>query len=117
MTLKKGRALNESDVKGAAPATVINETMVRKYFPNQDPVGKQILIQEIVPGKTVLGPEIPCEVVDVVKDEKVGNLDDTSENPGMYVSNEQSPVFFQSLVVRAAMDPRRSQQAITDAVH
>lgn len=117
MQLKKGRGLSERDIKGAPPVTVINETMARKYFQNEEPVGQRILIQEIVPGKTVLGPEIPWEVVGVVKDEKVGNLDDTRDNPGMYVSNEQSPVFFQSLVVRAAMDPLRLQQAINGAVH
>jgi putative ABC transport system permease protein len=33
------------------------------------------------------------------------------------VSNEQSPVFFEALVVRAAMDPTHLQQAITRAVH
>ncbi|HEY7212716.1 MAG TPA: ABC transporter permease [Bryobacteraceae bacterium] len=117
MTLKKGRGLSERDRKGASPVTVINETMARKYFPQEDPIGKRILIQEIVPGKTVLGPEIAWEVVGVVKDEKVGNLDDTRDNPGVYVSNEQSPVFFQALVVRAAMDPTSLQQNISKAVH
>jgi predicted permease len=117
MTLRKGRGLSERDTKGSPPATVINETMARKYFPDEEPIGKQILIQEIVPGKTVLGPEIPWQIVGVVKDEKVGNLDETRDNPGMYVTNEQSPVFFQALVVRAAMDPLRLQQAITRAVH
>jgi putative ABC transport system permease protein len=117
MTLKKGRGLSEHDAKGTPPVTVINETMARKYFQHEDPVGKRILIQEIVPGKTVLGPEIAWEVVGVVKDEKVGNLDNTRDNPGVYVSNEQSPVFFQALVVRAAMDPLRLQQSISRAVH
>ena len=35
----------------------------------------------------------------------------------MYVSNEQSPVFFQALIVRAAMDPSRLKQALSKAVH
>jgi putative ABC transport system permease protein len=52
-----------------------------------------------------------------VKDEKVGNLDSTRDNPGMYVSYEQSPVYSQSLVVRGAMDVRNMQQAITAAIH
>ena len=117
MTLKKGRALSEHDVKGGPPVAVINETMVKKYFPNEEPIGKRILIQEIVPGKTQLGPEIPWEIVGVVKDEKVGNLDDVSDNPGMYVSNEQSPVYSQSLIVRAGMDPGRLHQEINNAVH
>ena len=118
MTLRKGRGLSDHDGKGAAPVTVINETMTRKYFPNEEPIGKRILVQEIVPGKTQLGPEIAWEIVGVVKDEKVGNLDGAADdNPGMYVTNEQSPVFGQALVVRAAMDPLHLQRAITDAVH
>ena len=117
MTLKKGRGLSDHDRKGSVPVTVINETMMRKYFPNEEPIGKRILVQEIVPGKAQLGPEIPWEIVGVVKDEKVGNLDDARDNPGMYVTNEQSPVFGQSLIVRAAMDPQLLQRAITDAVH
>jgi predicted permease len=118
MTLKKGRGLSERDAKGTPPVTVINETMSRRYFAGEEPMGQRILIQEIVPGKTVLGPEIPWEIVGIVKDEKVGNLDDSADdNPGMYVTSEQSPTYQQSLVVRAAMDPRLLQQGITSAVH
>ena len=67
--------LGEHDAKGAPPVAVINETMVRLYFKDEDPIGKRILVQEIVPGKTQLGPEIPWEVVGVVADEKVNNVD------------------------------------------
>jgi len=116
MKLRKGRGLGDHDLKGTPPVTVINETMAKKYFPGKEPVGERILIQEIVPGKTQLGPEIPWEVVGVVADEKVNNLGDKSDNPGVYVSNEQSPVFFQSLVIRTAMDTSRLQQAIGKAV-
>jgi putative ABC transport system permease protein len=116
MRLRKGRELSARDGKGAPPVTVINETMVRMYFPQEEPVGKRILIQEIVPGKTQLGPEIAWEVVGVVADEKVSNIDDRGDNPGVYVSNEQSPVYFQSLIVKAAMDPAGLQQAIGRAV-
>jgi putative ABC transport system permease protein len=115
--LRKGRPLGDHDAKGAPPVMVINETMARMYFKDEEPIGKRILVQEIVPGKTQLGPEIPWEVVGVVADEKVNNLDSRGDNPGMYVSNEQSPVFFQALVVRAAMDPSGLKQALSKAVH
>ncbi len=118
MRLRKGRLLSDRDVKGSPPVTVINETMARKYFPKRDPIGKRILIQEIVPGKTQLGNEIPWEVVGIVADEKVGSLDDKEDdNPGIYVSNQQSPTYYQALLVRAAMDPTTLQQAILKAVH
>jgi putative ABC transport system permease protein len=117
MKVRQGRGLNNGDAKGAPPVTVIDQTMVRKYFPAGQPVGKRVLIQEIVPGKTQLGPEIAWEIVGVVADEKVSNLDDKGDNPGLYVTNEQSPVYFQSLVVRTATAPARLQQAIRKAVH
>jgi predicted permease len=117
MKFRQGRGLGKSDTKGAPPAAVINETMVRKYFSGEPPLGKRILIQEIVPGKTQLGPEIAWEVVGVVADEKVSDLDDKGDNPGVYVSNEQSPVYYQALVVRTAIAPTSLQQAIGKAVH
>jgi putative ABC transport system permease protein len=117
MTLRKGRPLSEHDSKGAPPVTVINQTMVRLYFKDEDPIGKRILVQEIVPGKTQLGEEVPWEVVGIVADEKVTNIDSRGDNPGMYVSNEQSPVYFQSLVVRTAMNPGVFKQALAKAVH
>jgi putative ABC transport system permease protein len=100
MKLRKGRPLGEQDAKGAPPVTVINETMTRLYFKDEDPINKRILVQEIVPGKTQLGPEIAWQVVGVVADEKVNSVDSRQDNPGMYVSNAQSPVFFQALIVR-----------------
>jgi putative ABC transport system permease protein len=117
MRVRKGRTLGEHDAKGAPFVTVINETMVRLYFKGEEAVGKRILVQEIVPGKTQLGSEIPWEVVGVVADEKVDNLGGRGDNPGMYVSNEQSPVFYQALVVRAAMDPAGLKESLGRAIH
>jgi putative ABC transport system permease protein len=115
--LRRGRGLSEGDVAGSPPVTVINETMVRKYFPKQDPIGKRILVQQIIPGKTQLGPEVPWEVVGVIADELVTNLDDKNDNPGMYVTNEQSPVYFGGLAVRSASDPLALQKAMYAAVY
>lgn len=117
MKVRQGRALNDHDVAGAPSVAVINETMVRKYLPNQNPIGKRILIQQIVPGKTQLGPEIAWEVVGVVADERVNSLDAKRDDPGIYVTNDQSPVYFGGLVVRAAMNPSYLQKAIRKAVY
>jgi putative ABC transport system permease protein len=117
MKVRRGRALNDHDVAGAPLATVINETMARKYLPNQDPIGKRILIQQIVPGKTQLGPEIAWEVVGVVADERVDGLDAKHDSAGIYVTNDQSPVYFGGLVVRASMNPSFLQKAIRKAVY
>jgi putative ABC transport system permease protein len=117
LRLRKGRGLNDRDLQGTPAVTVINETMSRKYFAGEDPIGKRILIQQIVPGKTQLGPEIPWEVVGVVADERVTNLDDKRDNPGLYVTNEQSPTPFQGVVVRAAADASSIQESVRKAVY
>ncbi|HYM10035.1 MAG TPA: FtsX-like permease family protein, partial [Bryobacterales bacterium] len=109
------RGLAESDAKGSLPVTVINETMRKRYFPNEDPLGKRILIQEIVTGKHEVGREIPWEVVGVVADEKVEGLDDNS-SPGVYVSYRQSPIVGMDLLVRSAGDPRAMLKEIQHAV-
>lgn len=117
MRLIEGRPLNDHDVAGAPPVTVINETMMKKYFPHEDPIGKRILIQQIVPGKTELGPEVAWEVVGVAADERVTNLDNKRDSPGVYMTNDQSPVYFGGLVVRASMNPQFLEKAIRNAVY
>jgi putative ABC transport system permease protein len=114
MRLLKGRALSETDIQGAVPALVVNETMVKRYFKNAEPLGKRIFIQEIVTAKPALGPEIPWQVVGVVADEKVDGLDDSSA--GVYVSYKQSAQVGDNLVVRGAMDPNGLIKSIQRAV-
>jgi len=118
MRLLKGRSLDESDVAAAMPVTVINETMAKTYFKGEDPIGKRILIRQLVFGKSARGPEIPWQVVGVVRDEKVGgkvfSLDE--DIPVVYVTFYQSPGFSNSLVVRAAMDPLLLSGSIEQAI-
>ena len=113
--LRQGRGLSEHDAKGSAPVAVINETLAKKEFSKEEPIGRRILVQEIVPGRAELGPEIPWEVVGVIADEKIDGLND-QRSAGMYVSNEQSPVFDVSLVARTALDPLTLQQSLRRAV-
>jgi predicted permease len=114
MHLVKGRALAESDAQGNLPVAVVNQEMVKRYFKDQDPVGKRVLIEQIIPSKHELGPEVPWLVVGVVRDEKVAGLDDDSA--GMYVSYKQSPVADSNLIVRGAIDPNLLVKSIEHAV-
>jgi putative ABC transport system permease protein len=116
MKLVKGRGFSDRDVKGSSPVMVINQTMASRFFAGQEPIGQRILVQEIVPGRPALGPEIPWEIVGVVADEKTGSLDGNAQ-AGMYVPIEQSPSTFVSLVVRANIDPTSLQRALGQAVH
>jgi putative ABC transport system permease protein len=114
MRLLKGRWLAETDTTGTVPVIVVNESMVKRYFKGEDPIGKRILIQEIIPGKPALGPEIPWQVVGVVANEKENGLDDSSA--GVYVSYKQNPTTETALVMRGSIDPEHLVKSIEAAI-
>ena len=117
--LIEGRLLNDRDVKGVPQVTVINETMARKYFPDQVPIGKRILIPDIPFGEKQLGREIPWEVVGVIVDARRGSPRNTDDHLGVYVTIEQSPrsTNVLQLYIRSVIDPALLQQAIPNAVY
>jgi putative ABC transport system permease protein len=116
LRMVRGRALSDRDTKGMPPVLVINERLARREFHNQNPVGQQLLFQEITPGKTELGRDVLWQIVGVVHDETVHGIDD-DRNEAVYVSNEQSPRYFQWLNVRTDVRPLALQQSIVAAIH
>jgi putative ABC transport system permease protein len=114
--LLRGRALTEQDRPGAPPVLVINESMAKRYFKGENPIGKRILIQELLYGQPGLGPEIAWEVVGIMGDEQTGDLGDT-KSPGVYVTYDQSPTNDVNMVLSASVDPALLTSAITAAVH
>ena len=41
MKMLQGRAFNEADTSTSAPVAIVNETMARRLWPNQDPIGRR----------------------------------------------------------------------------
>jgi putative ABC transport system permease protein len=113
--LRAGRVLSDKDIAGAPPVAIINETLAKREFPDEDPVGHRILVQEIMPGSTELGRQIAWEIVGVITGEKITGLGDEI-SAGMYVSNQQSPTYSINLVVRASMPPQSLQRAVRSAI-
>jgi putative ABC transport system permease protein len=113
--LRAGRVLSDDDTAGAPRVAVINEALARREFSDEDPIGRRILVQEIVPGKTELGPEIAWEIVGVIKGERITGLGDEI-SAGMYVSNQQSPTYGINLIVQAGVPLQLLQRAVRSAV-
>ncbi|HLK18111.1 MAG TPA: ABC transporter permease [Bryobacteraceae bacterium] len=114
--LLRGRMLKDQDRPGAPPVLVINESMAKRNFKGEDPIGKRILIQELLYGQPGLGQEIAWEVVGVVGDEQTGGLGNRM-GPGVYVSYAQSPTNDVYMVLRSSADPALLTNSITAAVH
>jgi putative ABC transport system permease protein len=111
----KGRLLADTDTSSSPPVLVLNERMVKRFFPDEEPIGQRLLIQKIVPGKTELGDDISWEVVGVIGDEKIGGPEDI-QSAGVYVSNEQTPVYSMVLNIRGGVNPLTLQKPITAAI-
>src|SRR5687767_5291940 len=91
LRLITGRFLDERDRAGSPHVVVVNESFVKRYSPNQNAIGKRILVEKILPSRRGLGPETAWEIVGVAADEKGSGL----ENPtdvGTYASFAQNPV-------------------------
>jgi putative ABC transport system permease protein len=114
LRLRRGRTLSDLDREDTRLVAVINETMARMYFANEEPVGQRLVMETPQFGGTqVMGPDVPWEVVGVIADERLTPFDDKREHPAVYVTNEQSPAAgFAGLVLRASFDPLRMEEAL-----
>jgi putative ABC transport system permease protein len=106
----KGRDIADSDDAAALRVTVINKELVRRYFPDEDPVGRRIGWPDIDMWFTVVG------VVDDVREAQISR----PPAPQWYFSYQQTRNEWlpeMTLVVRGAGEPSRLAQPIAAAVH
>ena len=108
----RGRDFDNRDVPSGdspvAPVTIISESMARRYWPGEDPIGKTVVI-------TSFGRD-PQTIIGVAGDVRSFGLE-TEAAPMVYgsamVYTGWNPM---SLVVRSAMDPLSHVEAIRDAI-
>jgi putative ABC transport system permease protein len=92
--LLRGRFLTENDTRDAPPVVVINETMARTLWPNENPLGRRILLAQ---GE---GEGKPLEVVGVVRDAR--QILTLKPRPQFFQSNLQTPFGRIYLVARTS---------------
>jgi putative ABC transport system permease protein len=95
--LLKGRYLDEHDTLSAPWVIVINETFAHKYFPNEDPIGQQILLRY---DPYPVEESRPRQIVGVVGDVKHYGLGRQTP-PFIYASYLQQPEVFPGGATRA----------------
>ena len=97
--LLAGRALTDQDTDTTPNIAVISETMARRFWPGEDPIGKRISIGRIRSDADWI------RVVGVVKDVRQVELS-TDPKPQMYFTYRQLDFFApEDLVVKTDVDP------------
>jgi predicted permease len=107
--LVEGRVIAATDRVETPTVCLVDEVFARRAFGGRDVIGRQIKI----PGPSRADY---ATIVGVVTHVKTYGLD--VESPGqIYLSNEQFPWRWSSMVVRSSEDPKRIAPAITRIVH
>jgi predicted permease len=94
--VKSGRVFNESDGLTSPKVIVINETAAKKWFPNENPVGKRIAVFQG-------GFDKGAEIIGVVGG--VRQYVDSAPQADAYVSYTQSPRAGMMIFLRTQRDP------------
>jgi len=106
ISLIKGRLFSEHDQLNTPRVFLINQTMARRFWPDQDPIGKQIKIEE---------DDTTGAVIGVVGDAKHYFLEEEAR-PQMYDPYSQSPGIFATVVVRTTVEPMSLAEPVRQAV-
>ncbi|HET6892332.1 MAG TPA: ABC transporter permease [Pyrinomonadaceae bacterium] len=94
--LKRGRLFTEQEATEARHVVVINEALARRYFPNEEAIGKRI--------KIYMKDEIePSEIIGIVADSRHKDLDGEIE-PMSYWPHPELAFPFMTLVIRTKGD-------------
>jgi putative ABC transport system permease protein len=96
--LLRGRVFGREDTPDSPPVAVINEAMSRRYWRNEDPIGKRLKpgrYNSKAPWLTIVG------MVGNVRDDGM----DKEPYPVLYFSQSQYPMLYLSLVIHTDGDP------------
>ena len=107
--LLEGRFFTEFDDATRPGVVIINQTLAKKYFPGEDPIGKKI-------GDTKLTPASLREVIGVVEDVRDGSLD-AQIWPAVYFPFAQSADTDFNVVVRTSQSEASVLPTLVAAVH
>jgi len=107
--LIRGRMFTDAEDASKPSVIVINESLATKYFPGEDPIGKQV-------GDGALTPKSIRQIIGVVADVREG-AQDNQQWPAEYGPINQGPDHFFNVVVRTAGDERSLLPVLVSRLH
>jgi putative ABC transport system permease protein len=111
----KGRSFNERDIAGSVPVAMVNESFVRRYLANVDPLAQRIITEMRLPGRQMQRHTVELQVVGVFRNVSNDGLRN-QDYPEIDVPFWQSPWPQAEMAVRTATDPTALTRSIEDVV-
>jgi len=106
--LVSGRYFTDADDAGKPKVVIVNQALARKYFPGEDPVGKQIT--------TEATDKNPMLIVGEIYDIQEGQLD-AAPRGAMYLPFYQNPQSYFSAVVRTSQQEKSILPSLAETIH
>ena len=104
--LRSGRLFTDVDRAGAPAIAVINETLARRHWPGQDPIGAKVHVDEMT---------APVQIVGVVSDVRHTGLE-SDPRPELFLPHAQSGSGSMTYFVRTDRDPGAIIASVQDVI-
>src|SRR6266852_5889047 len=98
IALRQGRLLSDTDGAEAPPVTVISESLARRYFPGESPLGKHIKVGAV-------DSERPWMTIVGVADDVHYSWIEKQDVPTIYGPFRQAPPYYTTIMLRTPGDP------------
>jgi predicted permease len=109
--LLRGRPLSEAEVNDARKVAVVNQTLMKKFFGQEDPIGRRIKLNML---ETEIDPPVKdpvVEIIGVVADAKNHGIQDPT-GPELFVPYTITGAFERGILVRTSKDPLTMLNAV-----
>ena len=113
--LIKGRFFTDQDDTASVKVAVVNEEFTKRYLKGKDPLQQRVVVEQLIPGVTKLGPPIEWQIIGVYHTVRSQGL--REDNPEIYIPFWQIPWPSAGIAVRTAEDPTAMTRSIAAAVH
>jgi putative ABC transport system permease protein len=107
--LLRGREFSAREQQQKSNVVIVNEALAARYFPNQDPLGKSLVI-------AMNDPNVPTEIIGIVGNVKFADLA-TEARPTTYWPHPQLAYSAMTLTLRTTADPASFGPLIEREVH
>ena len=106
ISLHSGRAFTEADATGAAPVVIIDERVKQQMWPDADPIGQQLVLDDVSHVATIVG---------VVADVKIFQMTEQPRRE-VYIPFAQAPSRAAGIVVRSSGADSSLATSMRDAI-
>jgi putative ABC transport system permease protein len=115
ISVLSGRAFSDQDTAATVKVAMVNEDFVNKFLKGKDPLRQRVLVEQLIPGVTKLGPPMAWQIIGTYHN--VHAAGQRRENPEMLIPFWQIPWPQAGFGVRTHENPSTMVRSIAAAVH